>query len=55
MVYLQLVLILGTHVSPCFRMGWAEAGAQMELEEAFGMGGFGYPVSDRTVGHDVAY
>ena len=24
---------------------WAEAGAQPEVEEALGIGGFGYPVS----------
>ena len=28
-----------------FRWVWAEAGAQMKLEESLGIGGFGYPVS----------
>lgn len=29
----------------CCRWVWAEAGAQPDVEEALGIGGFGYPVS----------
>jgi len=28
---------------------WLEGGANMELEAALGIGGFGYPVSDPTI------
>jgi len=29
----------------CYRWVWAEAGSQLDAEEALGIGGFGYPVS----------
>ena len=53
--YVILLLCLQpTHSITVFcRWVWLEGGANMELETSLGVGGFGYPVSNHMISHDL--